>query len=83
MNVTLVRTTLALLLACGLGSQAMLAKARRHSPARVQALQQCRNTYLAASNAVRARGGPKGNARKRAMRAATRERNECVARAPR
>jgi hypothetical protein len=82
MHTTFIRTTLALLLAGGLGSQATLAKARKHSPAHAAAVQQCRDTYQAAAAVVHAPNGPRGNARKRAMHAAAQQRKRCVATAP-
>jgi hypothetical protein len=86
MKMTLLPTTLALLLASGLASQATLAKERKHnpqSPARAAVVQQCRLTYEAAAAAAHAPNGPTGNARKRAMHAAAEAKKRCVARAPR
>jgi len=86
MNAPLVRTSLALLLACSFGSQATIAKGRKHkepNPARDAAVQQCRSTYDAAAAVAHAPNGPKGNARKRAMHAAAEAKKGCVARARR
>jgi hypothetical protein len=86
MKTTLLPTTLALLLASSLASQAALAKERKHnpkSPARAAAVQQCRLTYEAAAAAAHAPSGPTGNARKRAMHAAAQAKKACVAKAPR
>ena len=85
MRIALLPTTLTLLLASGLASQATLAKGHAHkqSPARAAAVHQCRLTYEAAAAAAHSPSGPKGNARKRAMHAAAEAKKGCVARAPR
>ena len=83
MKIALLPTTLTLLLASGLASQAALAKDRKHNPARAAVVQQCRLTYEAAAAAAHAPNGPTGNARKRAMHAAAEAKKRCVARAPR
>ena len=85
MNATLMRTTLALVLAGGLAApalQAKEAKGPKHSPAHAAAVQKCGEAYEAAAAVAHAPNGPKGNARKHAMHAAAEAKKDCIAKAP-
>jgi len=82
MKATLMRTTLALVLAGGLAAPALQAKARKHSPAHAAAVQKCGEAYEAAAAAAHAPNSPKGSARHRAMHAAAEAKKACIAKAP-
>jgi hypothetical protein len=87
MKATLMRTTLALVLAGGLAAPALQAKGKKHnpkhSPAHAAALQNCREAYEATAAALHAPNSRKGSARQRAMHAAAQTKKACIANAPR
>jgi hypothetical protein len=77
----LTNSALALSLAFGVASPAVLAKGKKTKPsaAHVAAVKQCRADYATASKEAK---GKKGKDRKDAMAAAKKTENDCIANAP-
>jgi hypothetical protein len=82
MKRTVIRTSLAVLIAGALAAPAVGAAKPKHSPAHEAAVKKCTEAYEAAAKAAKAPNAPTGQVRKKAMHAAAEAKKDCIAKAP-
>lgn len=82
MKRTMIRASLAVLIAGALAVPAVRATGPKHSPAHQAAVKKCTEAYEAAAAAAKAPKAPTGQARKKAMHAAAEAKKDCIAKAP-